>query len=206
MMRPALLLILLAVLAAACAPPFSKPQALERRFYAVTAPRPQATAPSQAKTVLKVRPFQISPAYQSKEMVYRLGDTQFESDFYNAFFVAPAPALAQQTEEWLGRSGLFGNVVDSTSQLTDTHVLEAVVNAMYGDFRDKTNPKAILEVQFFLLRNKDDRYQMAFAKSYAQAVPFSAAFTNASKLAEAYNTALAQILAELEKDMRGVMQ
>ena len=208
MTRHALLLTLLALLVAGCSAPFAKQPALERHLYAVIAQRPQAAGQADGagplKTVLKVRPFQVSPAYQGKEMVYRLGDTQFETDYYNTFFVAPAPALSQQAEEWLGRSGLFGHVVDSTSQLADTHVLEAVVNAMYGDFRDKAHPKAVLEMQFFVLRNKDERYQVAFSKNYAAAVPFSTEFGDASKLAEAYNTALTQILGELERDLRGM--
>lgn len=200
MTRAAILAVLLAMLAA-CAPPFSRQSALERRFYALTATRAQAEQ-GRDKTVLKVRPFKVSPDFQGKDMVYRLGDARFESDYYNAFFVAPAPALAKQTELWLSRSGLFGHVVDSTSQLADTYVLEALVNAVYGDFRDKAHPKAVLEIQFFLLQNAGDSYQVAFSGTYGQAVDFSAKASDASRLAEAFNEALANTLARFEADLR----
>jgi cholesterol transport system auxiliary component len=174
----------------------------ERRFYALTAQRPEALAPARDKSVLKVRPFQISPAYQGKDMVYRTGDVEYQADYYNVFFVQPGAAATQAAEEWIGRSGLFGNVVDSTSQVPDTHVLEGMVNALYGDFRDPKNPKAVIEAQFFLLKNKDEKYSVIFQKSYSKAVPFSADYKDATLLAKAYQTGLTEMLSELENDIR----
>lgn len=198
------LLALLACLflAAACSPsPLNRP-APERRLYNIAAVRPQAAPPAGDKSVLKVRPLQISPAYQGKEMVYRLDETQYEQDYYNAFFVQPALNLTQQASQWLGRAGLFGNVVDSTSQVQDTHLLEGMVNALYGDFRDRASPKAVLEAQFFLLRNVKENYAVALSRSYRKEVPFASGFKDASGLAEAYNKALAELLGELEADLR----
>lgn len=186
----------------ACTAPLNRP-APERRFYSIEAKRPDVTAPApRDATVLKVRPAQISPAYQGKEMVYRLDDVRFESDYYNAFFVQPASALTRQIEQWLGRSGVFGHVVDSTSQVRDAFLLEGMVNALYGDFRDKAAPKAVLEAQFFLLASVNESYQVAFSRSYRQEVPVPAGFKDASGLAEAFNAALAATLKELEKDLR----
>jgi len=201
MQRAAALFILVALLAAGCAPTLTRP-APDKRLYALAAARPGTTPPARDKTVLKVRPLQISPAYQGKELVYRLGDVEVESDYYNTFFTQPAQALTQQTAQWIERAGVFGTVVDSTSQMAETHLLEGMVNALYGDFRDKAHPKAVLEMQFFLLRNKEDKFAMVFQKTYAKAVPFSTDFKDARALVEAYNTALAEILTELEGDLR----
>ncbi|GFK95012.1 hypothetical protein NNJEOMEG_02860 [Fundidesulfovibrio magnetotacticus] len=198
----AALCLALACLAAGCATPLNRP-APERRLFNITAVRAEAAAPARDKSVLKVRPLQVSPAYQGKEMVYRLDEVSFEADYYHAFFVQPALNLTQQTEQWMGRAGLFGNVVDSTSQVQDTHLLEGMVNALYGDFRDRAAPKAVLEIQFFLLKNQNERYQVAFSKSYRKEVPIPANFKDASGLAEGYNQALAQVLGELEVDLKG---
>lgn len=198
--------ILLAALAlcltAACAAPLSRP-APERKLYNITAQRLESAAPATDKSVLKVRPMQVSPAYQGKELVYRLGETEFESDYYNSFFVQPAQNLTQLAEQWLARAGIFANVVDSTSQVTDTHLLEGMVNALYGDYRDRAAPKAVLEVQFFLLKNRNETYSVAFSKSYRKAVPFASGGKDAAPLAAAYNQAMAEVLGELEKDLRG---
>jgi len=203
--RPAALIAALAaclmLLPGCSASPLNRP-APERKLYNISAVRPEAAPPARDKSVLKVRPLQISPAYQGKEMVYRLDETQYEQDYYNSFFVQPALNLTQQTNQWIGRSGLFGNVVDSTSQVQDTHLLEGVVNILYGDFRDRSSPKAVLEAQFFLLKNVKENYVVAFSKSYRKEVPFPSGFRDASGLAEAYNKALTEMLGELEADLR----
>jgi len=203
--RSMLFLALAATLLAGCAPVLDRP-APDRRFYTIAAARPQNAAQTHDKTVLKVRPLRISPAYQGREMIYRMDEARYVPDFYNAFFVRPAIALTQQTAQWLDRSGIFGNVVDSTSRVADTHLLEGMVNALYADFRDRTNPKAILEMQFFLLKNKNDDYSVVFSKSYRQEVPFSTSGHDAGTLAEAYGMALTQILSDLEADLRTVMK
>lgn len=204
MRRTATLLVFMALCAAGCGALTLTHPAPDKHLYAIAATRPGPSAQAAAadKSVLKVRPLQISPAYQGKEMLYRVGDVEVESDYYNVFFVQPALALTQQTAQWLGRAGVFGHVVDSTSQMAETYLLEGMVNALYGDFRDKTHPKAVLEMQFFLLKYKDEKYGVVFQKTYAQAVPFSTDYRDAKALAEAYNTALAAILAELEGDLR----
>ncbi|KAF0232699.1 MAG: hypothetical protein FD177_2296 [Desulfovibrionaceae bacterium] len=198
-----LLAVLALCLLGACATPLSRP-APERKLYNITAQRLESLPAATDKSVLKVRPLQVSPAYQSKEMAYRLGETEFESDYYNSFFVQPAQNLTQLTEQWIGRTGIFSNVVDSTSQVMDTHLLEGMVNALYGDYRDRAAPKAVLEVQFFLLKNRNETYGVVFSKSYRKAVPFTAGGKDASPLAAAYNQALTEILVELEQDLRGV--
>lgn len=195
------LCLALAGLVSACASPLSRP-APERRLYNITAARAEALPPARDKSVLKVRPLQISPAYQGKEMVYRLGEVEFEGDYYNAFFVQPAQNLTQQAEQWMARSGLFANVVDSTSQVMDTHLLEGMVNALYGDFRDRAAPKAVLEAQFFLLKNQNEKYSVVFSKTYTVAVPIPAQFKDATGLAQGYNQALAKMLGELEVDLK----
>ncbi|WP_243439109.1 ABC-type transport auxiliary lipoprotein family protein [Fundidesulfovibrio soli] len=202
----ALILCLAAATLAACAsPPLSRP-APDRRLFNISAQRPEAApAPKNAPlaaTVLKVRPLQINPAFQGKEMVYRLGDSRFDSDYYNTFFTQPAQNLTGQVRQWLARAGLFGNVVDSTSQVADTHLLEGMVNALYGDFTDKGAPKAVMEAQFFLVANKGDAYTVLFEKDYSRVVAFQPGGGDAAALAQAYNKALAEILAELEADIR----
>jgi cholesterol transport system auxiliary component len=197
------LALLLLAQFAGCAPTLSRP-AVERRLYNITAQRADAAAPQQDKTVLKVRPLQISPAYQGKELVYRLAEVEFESDYYNVFFVQPSNNLSQQVEQWLSRAGIFSHVVDSTSQVADTHLLEGLVNALYGDFRDRANPKAVLEIQFFLLKNnKNENYSVVFSKTYKKAVPFSSGFKDAGVLVTAYNQALSEVMEELEGDLKG---
>jgi len=204
--RLALLSLLMAALLAGCMGQALERPAPERRFYTIAVARPQSAPPSQARTVLKVRPLRISPAYQDREMVYRMDDTRYVSDYYNAFFVQPATSLTQLTQDWLGRSGIFGNVVNATSMVVDTHLLEGMINTLHADFRDQANPKAVLAIQFFLLKNKNEDYSVIFSKNYHREIPFTPGTDTAGALTEAYGKALAEILGELETDLRTVVK
>jgi len=204
--RLALLSLIVAVLLAGCIGQALDRPAPERRFYTIAAARPQSAPPSQARTVLKVRPLRISPAYQDREMVYRMDDTRYVSDYYNAFFTLPATTLTQLTQDWLGRSGIFGNVVNATSMVVDTHLLEGMVNTLHADFRDQASPKAVLAIQFFLLQNKNGDYSVTFSKNYQREIPFTPGADAAGALTEAYGKALAEILGELETDLRAVVK
>ena len=157
-----------------------------------------ASAPA-AGTALKVRKFRVSPAFAGKELVYRKGEAVYETDFYNQFFIAPGAQVATQTQKWLTEAGLFATVLDPASHVEPTHMLEGVVNALYGDYRTKPG-QAVLAVQFFLVRETNNGPKIVMQKSYRREVPLEQRSPEA--LIEGWATGLAEILAALEDDLR----
>lgn len=198
---PALAALMCALAVSGCSLP--KIPAPEKRFYTLNAHRGETLPPATQKSVLKVRPFDISPGFQGRELVYRLGDHEFESDYYNLFFVPPGPAVTQQIRQWLRDSGIFSNVMEEGSIVNADFALEGSVTSLYGDFRDRTAPKAVLEVQVFLLQNGIESYNVLFQKTYRQETPFVFSGADSSALAGALNAGLAEILKEFEGDLRG---
>ena len=63
--------------------------------------------------------------------------------------------VTAEVVKWLQASGLFKTVLDTPSQVLPDYVLEGAVSSLYGDFRDLDNPKAVLEIQFFLIAAKN---------------------------------------------------
>jgi cholesterol transport system auxiliary component len=135
---------------------FSKPQAPDKHYFMLDVTPSQQTKPSglAATRVLNLRPFRISPQYVNRGFVYRLSPVSWDSDFYNEYFLPPASMLAEETRLWLEASGLFAKVLDASSELDSTHVLESSITSLYADLSDKRNPKAILEMQFLLVEEK----------------------------------------------------
>lgn len=176
----------------------------EKRFYTLNAHRGETLTPTTQKSVLKVRPFDISPGFQGRELVYRLGDHEFESDYYNLFFVPPGPAVTQQIRQWLRDGGVFSNVMEEGSIVNADFALEGSVTSLYGDFRDRTAPKAVLEIQVFLLQNNIESYPVIFQKTYRKETPFAFSGTESTELANALNIGLAGILQALEDDVRAL--
>ena len=106
---------------------------------------------SASERILAVQPFSIAPAFQGKGFVYRTDENQYESDFYNEYFVSPAAMLTNQTRNWLSESGTFAQILSPVSSVEPTHILEGHIKQIAADARDKANPQAVLEISFFLL-------------------------------------------------------
>lgn len=192
--------VLLAVgLLVGCAPKKSYP---EKRYYVLDVSRPgEASAPLN-EAVLSVRRFNVSPRYEGKGFVYRDGDLSYESDFYSEFLISPGSLVTEEVRQWLAASGLFQRVVASASHLEATEILEGNVVALYGDYREAASPAAVLDVQFFLIKDVSARSEVVFQKEYRETVSLNE--RSAKALVNGWNEALRQILTALEKDLRAV--
>ena len=85
----------------------------DRRFYTLETSRTGALRSPAAGTVLRVRRLTASKLCDGSELVTRTGESTYETDFYNVFFVPPAMQAGEQTQRWLTGAGLFGSVVGS---------------------------------------------------------------------------------------------
>lgn len=170
----------------------------EKHSYVLEAVRPGETRASIPETVLKVRKFRVSPAFEGKELVYRANDARYEGDFYNEWFVPPNALITQQIVNWLTRAGLFQYVMDSSGPLPATHMLEGTLTALYGDYR-ATPAKAVLAVQFFLLHEASSQAEVLWHQEYRKEVDVMDQKPEA--LLSGWNEALRRILSEVEEDL-----
>lgn len=190
----------LASLVAGCS--FTQP-AVVKQTYLLDAAPPAAAATGTTKPVaLKLGVFNVAPQFAGKALVYRTGESRYEADFYNEFFVAPRAMLMDRTADWLKRSGAFATVLDAQTPLGADYVLEGFAPALYGDFRDAAAPAAVLSLQVYLARVDGARRTIVFQREYAQRVAIGARTPDA--LVTGLNTALQRILSDLERDLRGV--
>lgn len=161
--------------------------------------RADSSASKSSEAILAVQPFSIAPAYVGKGIVYRTGDNQFESDFYNQYFVSPASMITDQTRNWFASSGVFAEVLPPVSSVAPTYILEGHIKQIAADLRDKANPQAVLEISFFLLeQHKHDR-SVQFYDTYLATLPLES--KTASACIDSLNQCLEQILTNLEKDL-----
>jgi ABC-type uncharacterized transport system auxiliary subunit len=170
----------------------------ERRYYTLAAERSGSAATPAKDGVLRIRRFTASKVSEGSELVTRKAEAEYETDFYNAFFVPPATQVTEQSQRWMSSSGLFSAVVGTGSSLPETHVLEGNVVALYADRRQ--SPAAVLELQFMLLKVASDPSAVLFQKSYRESVALTSDGPEA--VIAGWNVALARILASLEKDLR----
>ena len=167
-----------------------------RHYYAFTA-TPTTILPAKTNgPALKIRPFQINPLYAGKNFVYRSGDSQYEGDFYHAFFARPADQITAVTKEWCLASGKFASI-DATAQ--PQFYLDGNIEALYGDFRPNQPPLAVLSITFYLFADKADGSTLVFTKSYRRQITIDD--NTAENLIAGWNTALLEILGELVREL-----
>lgn len=175
---------------------FSRPAA-ERQSYLLSVPAGASASPAGKTHVLRVNRFVVAQPFDGKGLVYRSSANRYDADFYHQFLAFPATMLTENTSAWLAGRGLFAAVVPMGSALTSSHVLEASVPALYGDFRAEA--AAVLTMRFLLARD-DSTGALLYDRLLERRVPLAARTPEA--LVQGMDAALAQILVELETDLR----
>lgn len=173
--------------------------ATDRRHYILEAERQGGPAQVHTDATLRVRRFNVDEAFMAKQLVYRVDEFRYESDYYHEFLVLPGVMITEKTRDWLADSGLFGRVSAVGSRLESTYLLEGNVTALYADFRSAAAPVAVVEIRFFLLAGPDANETVDLAKTYRAESPISA--KTAEAVVEALSNSLADVLAHLEPDI-----
>jgi cholesterol transport system auxiliary component len=172
----------------------------DKRWFVLELPRGVNPANPIASGVLMIAPLRVSPRYEGKSFVYRRTEASFESDFYNQFLVSPGPLLSEEVRRGLSEAQVAQYVVNASSQAEPTHVLEGTIDALYGDFRDMSAPKAVLEMEFFLAKESPIKAELVARKRYSKSVAVTARSPEA--LVKGWNDALNEIVAALAADLR----
>ncbi len=170
-----------------------------KRSFMLDASQNKNISSHNTEKVLTVRRIRVTSKYEGKGLVYRLGDLSYESDFYNEFFISPVSMFTEEIRKRLTASGLFRLVVAPSSILDTNYILEGTVTSLYGDYRVKTAPKAVMEIQFFLLQETDNSPKMIFQDQYHKEEPLKGNTPDA--LVTSWNSVFNQILSEFESDL-----
>ena len=172
----------------------------DKRYFVLEVNRNANPSNPPGNGVLQIANIRVSPRYEDKGFVYRTSGSSYESDFYNQFLVSPAALLGEELRKGLAQSQIFRHVINASSQLEPTHVLEGVVDALYGDFRDPGAAKAVLEMEFFLRKESASKADIVAARRYAKSVAVNGRSPEA--LVKGWNEALDAILASLLADLK----
>jgi cholesterol transport system auxiliary component len=172
----------------------------EKQFFVLNTSRNEKPSSSESDAILKIQRFHVASRFEGNGFVYRRGDLRYESDFYNEFLISPGMMITEEVNKWLTQSGLFQQVISSSSLIEPTFYLEGVVSVLYGDYRSHHSPEAVLEVQFFLVRNVSGRPIVVFSKTYFQKTALKE--KSPAALAEGWSRSLEYILSQLEANLK----
>lgn len=169
-----------------------------RRNFVLEVSRDRPQQEISKDVVLDVQSFNVDTAFSNRSLVYRKKQSEYETDFYNQFLIRPEDMITEKTRSWLSESGLFELVLEPGSYIDASHVLEGNIITLYGDFRDKSSPKATMKIRFFLIKLSGK--SVVFAKTYETTSESNK--RTAESLVEAFDNCLTNILSDLEEDLR----
>ena len=172
----------------------------DKTQYVLDPGRTDAPVTVASEAVLEVRRFMIDSAFSGKNLIYRTGELEYETDFYHEFLVSPAAMIREATRNWLAQSNRFTRVVDAGGYVEPTYTLEANITALYGDVRDKDAPKAVMELRVFLLKVEGSRDPRVL-HSRVYSATREASTADPDGLVSGFNACLQTILSDLEKDL-----
>ena len=188
-------LIISAIIIAGCSP-----KSNEKQHYILDTQRESSAVAGNNMHIIEVRRFTIASAFNSKSLIYRTSEFKYESDFYNEFLVSPTAMITEKIRNWLAESGVAYRVSDPGSNIDPTHIIEGNVVSLYGDFRAKSAPKAMMEIRVFLLDTKTETESgIVFGKTYTSSVGLES--KSPEDLVSAFDRCLVEILTDLEKDL-----
>jgi len=198
--RSLLFLLLTACVLGGCMRLAHRPPA--KTSYVLSAPRPAKAPSAVGSAILQVVPMRISPRFNGRSFVYRQSPSQYQTDFYHDFLVAPANLVQEEVVHWLSDSGLFASVSSSAGPLPPDFLLQGRITELYGDYSSKS-PSARLAISFMLLDRHTTDHPVQLQQDYHSDVPLAGHETEA--LVEAWNAGLTDILNRLEEDLGNTM-
>lgn len=188
-------LMIVSMVLSGCGP---KRIAYNQRNFVLETSRNSPQQKTSKDVILNVQNFSIDVAFSTKSLVYRKGQSEYETDFYNQFLIKPDDMITEKTRSWLSESGLFKWVLEPGSYTDSTHVLEGNITALYIDFREESAPKATMEIRFFLVKLPEK--SIVFGNTYESVLEVKS--KTAEALVEAFDKCLINILSALEKDLQ----
>lgn len=175
-----------------------------KKLYAINAgpsTNPSGSA-AEARGALRVRPVAVASPYDGVPFMYKVGESRFESDYYNNFVTSPRRLLTGEMVRRLGECGLFSTVTDAASIASSSLAMELNVTSLYGDYTNRASPAAVIEARAFLIKDEPTSDSVLFQKSYRVQEPCAADSPDA--LVAAWGKGYGKILDELISDLRRV--
>jgi len=172
----------------------------ERHYFVIELPRSADQSAPSGDDVLMVSNLRISPRYADRSFVYRTSDTGYEADYYNQFLASPDVMITEELRKGLAASSQFKFVVGPANPLQPNYALEGSINSLYGDFRNASQPAAVLEMDFFLYRENSNNQGVVLQKRYTKSVPLNAKSPEA--LVKGWDQALQEVIAALAADLK----
>lgn len=149
--------------------------------------------------VLRVGTINVAAPYRERAFVVRETDLKYEADYYFEFLAPPGTLIGDATVRALTAARVFGTVLPLGVTAESDWLLEGFVGTIHGDARVPARSAAVLQVTYYLSRATAGTGVPFWNRVYDKRIPFEGG--SSSRYVAALNTALADVLADLARDL-----
>lgn len=169
-----------------------KKKPIRKNYYDLTlkSPSPNASDTCTGATLL-IKELGIATAFDSHSFIYRVGDDEYINDYYHEFISYPARLVTEKLTRYLCSTQHF-TISGTSHKKPADYRLSGKILRIYGDFREKTSPKAVLEIQMRLEKRGQLKYAVALDKSFHADIALDS--TRPEDLIAGWNKAMEQIV------------
>ncbi|HWH70530.1 MAG TPA: ABC-type transport auxiliary lipoprotein family protein [Candidatus Sulfotelmatobacter sp.] len=171
--------------------------ALVKQSFTFSIPPLAAHPPAPGAHVLEIRPLTVAAPFDSQSFLYRTGEYAYEHDPYAEFLVPPAESLGAALRGYLQNTEGVSSLAGESSPWKVDRLLEVYVSELYGDFRNRTAPAAVLRMS---LTFRDGTGRVLLRKEYEERLPLKA--RTAAALMAGWNEALTRIVARWSSELK----
>jgi len=178
---------------------------LAKQSFAFPLPPPPQIRSKPEMPGLEIRPLRVADPFDGQSFLYRTGAYSYERDPYAEFLSPPAEVFQDLLRAYLQNSGVFSEVAGQDSALRPDLMAEIHIDDLYGDFRDRAAPKAVLRIRIiFFDAKRDASGKVLWQKDYEERVPLQQ--RTAAALMAGWNEALGRIMEQLKADLKAELR
>jgi uncharacterized lipoprotein YmbA len=172
----------------------------KKEAFALTAPSGEVGSAAHTNA-LALHRVTVSPFFAGQPLVYRTGEQSYERDPYAQFLVPPNQMLEQCLRAYLRNGHAFAEVLDPGSDLKSSCSAEVSVSQLYGDFRQRDKPLAVLQLRFLLYSTEaGSRGRVLWEGELSERRPFTP--RTPAALFAGWDAALQQIMSQINTELQ----
>lgn len=157
-----------------------------------------ARGPAGEKSIA-VAPFTAGPQAAGQMLLYRVGETRYEHDFYNRLLAPPPQLLTGALRRHLSQARA-GQVREPGTPLGSDLLVQPRLVELYADYRDESRPSATVAMVLVLIERGPGGSREIFERTYRRSIPMKAVSPAAA--VDAWSEGLGHIFREFTADLR----
>ncbi|OGR32494.1 MAG: hypothetical protein A3J80_10890 [Desulfobacula sp. RIFOXYB2_FULL_45_6] len=167
---------------------------MAKQYFDLSIQVPVASKDSLCKgETLIIKEFSINSAFDSHSFIYKVGENEYITDYYSEFISYPSKLITEKTSEALYGSTHFRPSLTNNKK-DITYRLSGKIIRLSGDFSDKNNTRAAIELMLILEKKTGSGFTPVLIDTYMADEPVPD--KEPSSLVSGWNLGLSKILVQ----------